>query len=490
MNANRKMSKAEMLRQPKKETKGGKRKQKMFLRKAIARKLKVPASSLKGKTFEELIDILDEKKIPLKEVVKGYDFEDDDEEQKEEPKKLLVSDADLVEMQSIRSNLLKLGLTKEQINKMSEKQKMEILQKVGAIITEAVPTEKFKEAMIPKKGKITETRGEIKKMKTKRPKEPRRTARIIQPAMNKELSDVIKAYEEAIADTDEDIFEPEEGKYDRDSEDDLDQAEVWQYPALGIAPNANLEVPNSSLNANMIRSVNSRRASRPDPLVPVRQRYEPARREVLEDNENMRDDRRPYVIPQQDILEQVRILEGPEGQMPHGEPHRLPNPVVVNDPRLAQNNMGSMEQNVMMNRNMMDRRELRRSMFGEGEEGKYDDAFGAMPEDDDFHELDQNEDIYNEEFEGMSNRERIDEMKKIMSYQQAGRWNGNMGVGRDYARSALVLGSAPTIDTTDRMRKEGLYPYKIPNRTYAGNAVNLIRNSNRSMLLKNGQLLP
>ena len=57
MNANRKMSKAEMLRQPKQQTKGGKRKQKMFLRKEIARKLKVPASSLKGKTFEELKDI-------------------------------------------------------------------------------------------------------------------------------------------------------------------------------------------------------------------------------------------------------------------------------------------------------------------------------------------------------------------------------------------------------------------------------------------------
>jgi len=240
----------------------------------------------------------------------------------------------------------------------------------------------------------------------------------------------------------------------------------------------------------MIVSANARSAFQPNPLVPVRQRFEPAPIEVLEDNENMRIDPRPNVIPQQDILEQVRILEGPEGQMPHGEPHRLPNPVVVNDPRLAQNNMGAMEQNVMINRNMLDRRELRRQMFGEGEEGKYDDAFGVMPENDDFDELDQNEDIYNEDFEGISNRERIDEMKKIMSYKQAGRWNGNMGVGRDYARSALVIGNAPTIDTTDRMRKEELYPYKIPNRTYAGNSVNLIRNSNRSMLLQTGQLLP
>ena len=81
-------------------------------------------------------------------------------------------------------------------------------------------------------------------------------------------------------------------------------------------------------------------------------------------------------------------------------------------------------------------------------------------------------------------------MKKIMSYQQAGKWNGNMGVGRDYARSAMIRGAEATIDTTDRMRKEALYPYKIPNRTYAGNSVNLIRNSNRSMLLQTGQLLP
>ena len=142
----------------------------------------------------------------------------------------------------------------------------------------------------------------------------------------------------------------------------------------------------------------------------------------------MRIDPRPNVIPQQDILEQVRILEGPEGQMPHGEPHRLPNPVVVNDPRLAQNNMGAMEQNVMMNRNMMDRREMRRAMFGEGEEGKYDDAFGAMPEDDDFDELDQNEDIYNEDFEGISNRERIDEILKV--------WTKCSRVGSGFSRQA------------------------------------------------------
>ena len=419
MNANRKMSKAEMLRQPKKQTKSGKRKQKMFLRIALARKLRVPASDLKGKTFEELADLLD--KEDLKDVLATLD----------------------------KANSL-LGDDKEEVKEQEEEDDF------------------FDEDEVNRKKEAVRVSSQVQGDESKYD---------FEDEFEDDLEEIMVGMSNLKVLSEED-------------EDDLDQAEVWQYPALGVAPNANLEVPNSSLNDNMIVSANARSAFQPNPLVPVRQRYQPARREVLEDNENMRIDPRPNVIPQQDILEQVRILEGPEGQMPHGEPHRLPNPVVVNDPRLAQNNMGAMEQNVMMNRNMMDRREMRRAMFGEGEEGKYDDAFGAMPEDDDFDELDQNEDIYNEDFEGISNRERIDEMKKIMSYKQAGRWNGNMGVGRDYARSAMIVGNAPTIDTTDRMRKEAMYPYKIPNRTYAGNSVNLIRNSNRSMLLQTGQLLP
>ena len=434
MNANRKMSKAEMLRQPEKESKGGKRKQKMFLRKEIARKLKVPSSSLKGKTFEE-----------LKDIYVNIDFGD------------------------LEGAKLLLDIQKD-IPRMSEEEKE--VSKVMSDMLDIV--EQAEEPPYQPDFEEEEQIGIAQQKKKIRKKV-------------EEASDLPEDVSNIIAGMSLGPRE-EESKYD--NEDDLDQAEVWQYPALGVAPNANLEVPNSSLNYNMIVSANARSAFQPNPLVPVRQQFEPARNEVLEDNENMRNDPNPEVIPEQDILEQVRILEGPEGQMPHGEPHRLPNPVVVNDPRLAQNNMGAMEQNVMMNRNMMDRREMRRQMFGEGEEGKYDDVFGAMPEDDDFPDLDQNEDIYNEDFEGISNRERIDEMKKIMSYQQAGRWNGNMGVGRDYARSAMIRGAEANITNVNDMRGKPLYPYKIPNRTYAGNSVNLIRNSNRSMLLQSGQLLP
>jgi hypothetical protein len=450
MNANRKMSKAEMLRQPKKQTKSGKRKQKMFLRIALARKLRVPASDLKGKTFEELADLLD--KEDLKDVLATLD----------------------------KANLL-LGDDEEEPKK----------------------------AMEPIKGKLSETTEELKKMMPRREEEDfsyedevnrkkeavRVSSQVQGGGYEYDFEDNLEEISGGMSNLTvlDDESEGKYGRYDTDDEEDednLDQAEVWQYPALGVAPNANLEVPNSSLNDNMIVSANARSAFQPNPLVPVRGQFEPIRREVLEDNENMRNDPNPEVIPPQDILEQVRILEGPEGMMPHGEPHRLPNPVVVNDPRLAQNNMGSMEQNVMMNRNMMDRREMRRQMFGEGDEGKYDDAFGAMPEDDDFDELDQNEDIYNEDFEGISNRERIDEMKKIMSYQQAGKWNGNMGVGRDYARSAMIRGAEANITNVNAMRGKPLYPYKIPDRTYAGNSVNMIRNSNRSMLLQTGMLLP
>lgn len=530
------MSKAEMLRQPKKETKGGKRKQRMFLRKALARKLKVPASSLKGKTFEELADLLD--KEDLKGVLATLDKANlllgDDEEEKEVEKDMsrglrkqrkqikkkveeatgLPSDiADIISLMAEDPDIrVKKGNAKKVLNEILEdvgaSEMLEIAIKEGDYTDEkGRPISRVSELTDKNISDILEDFPDLKDMidPTIRDRTPElKELQSLRESLRGKPSVIRERQEEEKYMTKEirEMFrdEEEEEKYEKDTmqavrmsqedEDNLDQAEVWQYPALGVSPNANLEVPNSSLNDNMIVSANARSAFQPNPLVPVRQRYEPVRREVLEDNENMRIDPRPDIIPRQDILEQVRILEGPEGQMPHGEPHRLPNPVVVNDPRLAQNNMGAMEQNVMMNRNMMDRREMRRAMFGEGEEGKYDDAFGAMPEDDDFDELDQNEDIYNEDFEGISNRERIDEMKKIMSYKQAGRWNGNMGVGRDYARSAMIIGNVPTIDITDRMRKEELYPYKIPNRTYAGNSVNLIRNSNRSMLLQSGQLLP
>jgi hypothetical protein len=312
MNANRKMSKAEMLRQPKKETKGGKRKQRMFLRKALARKLKVPASSLKGKTFEELADLLD--KEDLKDVLATLD----------KAKSLLGDDEEDYDDDEVDEDKLK--------------------RDVGGVMSGMLDIVEQAEEPPFQPDFEEEEKVNVAQQKKKIRKKV------------EEASDLPEDVANIIAGMSLGSRPKQEGKYD--DEDDLDQAEVWQYPALGVPRNANLEVPNSSLNDNMIVSANARSAFQPNPLVPVRQRYEPARREVLEDNENMRIDPRPDVIPRQDILEQVRILEGPEGQMPHGEPHRLPNPVVVNDPRLAQNNMGSMEQNVMMNRNMMDRREM------------------------------------------------------------------------------------------------------------------------------------
>jgi len=488
MNVNRKLSKSDKLLQPKKQTKSGVRNQKMFLRKAIAKKLRMKVSKkenpLKNKTYEELRDLYVlvnfgdlegaksllemQKDLPRMSAEERKKWDEEQSEEFNYEREL----QDIANLLKGDEEEKKEGYIFEDDDVLDEKSYREVERVMGDMLD---IVEQAEEPPFQPDFEEEEKVGIAQQKKKIRKKV-------------EEASDLPEDVSNIIAGMSLGPRPKQEGKYD--DEDDLDQAEVWQYPALGLAPNANLEVPNSNLNDNMIVSANARSAFQPNPLVPVRQQFEPARREVLEDNENMRNDPNPAVIPQQDILEQVRILEGPEGMMPHGEPHRLPNPVVVNDPRLAQNNMGSMEQNVMINRGMMDRREMRRQMFGEGEEEKYQDAFGAMPEDDDFDELDQNEDIYNEDFEGISNRERIDEMKKIMSYKQAGRWNGNMGVGRDYARSALIVGNAPTIDTTDRMRKEELYPYKIPNRTYAGNSVNLIRNSNRSMLLQTGQLLP
>jgi len=54
----------------------------------------------------------------------------------------------------------------------------------------------------------------------------------------------------------------------------------------------------------------------------------------------------------------------------------------------------------------------------------------------------------------------------------------------------MIRGAEANISNVNAMRGKPLYPYKIPDRTYAGNSVNMIRNSNRSMLLQTGMLLP
>ncbi len=497
MNANRKMSKAEMLRQPKKQTKGGKRKQKMFLRKAIAKKLKVPASSLKGKTFEELIDILDEKKIPLQEVVKeipevvkGYDFEDDEDDSK--PKRSLeeLQDeyASIVNFQSIRSELLKLGITKEQVDKMTEKQKMEVLQKVGAVIRVGEITGG---ALIPKRGELVETTGEIKRMKTKRPKEPRRTARIIQPAPAREISDVLDAYYQAIADdTDEEDFdfsltgdkskrlleeeEPVEQKYESEKMDDNDR-----------------------FSDNFFRGVNSYGSFIPNPIVPERRRYRDfsIRADIEEQNRNMRNDPDVLVEPPQNILEQNEILEGPDDVMPEAEVEPE-NPARVNyEMNVAANNMHSMAQNVF-DRNAQRVRLAQRRILGEEPD---DDEYGENLEVEMKEELEEKydpnllvrEDETREE-SFLNNRARLDKQIEELSLASQSRRNQTRGKQAHYQREAMSR-----LKATDKMNQMNIdalrqkeIQWKRPTRTYANNSVGLVRQSNRSMALLAHQLLP
>jgi len=416
---------------------------------------------------------------------------------------LLEAYVNVLDRQAVQSQLKKLGITQEDINNMSEKEKGELLQKIGVIILKGTPTENLKKAMIPQKGKIVETRGEIKRMKTERPPPLPKTLPEMEeqkqppplPKSSPFETDIVRAelQKRIRRDQREDELE---GKYDTDEDEDLGLMEVADLPAIGLPIDYDPPVPDSNLNDNFIRAVNSRSAFQQNPMAPVRPQFRDfsVREDIEEQNRNMRNDPDPLVNPPQPILEQVEILERNPEEMPHAQPHRYENPAVMNNPRLADSNYSSMAQNVMYDELTRGRRQLRRELLGD-EEGKYDDVFHELEDDDDDDEIDPNRDVYDDRSllpDDLSDRERVEQMKELLTYSNAGTYTGNYGVGRDFLRAAMVNNTyiRPDVNTADRLRKEGNLSYREPDRTYSNNAVNLVRQSNRSMAINVSQLLP
>jgi hypothetical protein len=254
---------------------------------------------------------------------------------------------------------------------------------------------------------------------------------------------------------------------------------------------------NDRFSDNFFRGVNSYGSFIPNAIVPERQRYRDfsIRADIEEQKRNMREDPDLLVEPPQNILEQNRILEGPDDVMPESEVEPQ-NPARVNyEMSVAANNMHSMEQNVL-DRNAQRVRIAQRRILGE-EVG--DDEFGEDLEIEMKEELEEKYDPNllvreNETREQsfLNNRERLDKQIEELSLASQSRRNQTRGKQAHYQREAMSrLKAQDKMNqmNIDALRKKEIQ-WKRPTRSFANNSVGLVRQSNRSMALLSHQLLP
>ena len=253
---------------------------------------------------------------------------------------------------------------------------------------------------------------------------------------------------------------------------------------------------NDRFSDNFIRGVNSYSSFIPNPLVPERQRNMSIRSEILEENRNMRNDPDVLVQPPQSILEQNRILEGPEDVMPESEVEPENQERLNYEMAVAPNNINSLQQNIQ-DRNFRNVRIAQRRILGE--EADDDDEFGENLEvemkEEQEEKYDPNllvRDDETREQSFLNNRERLDNQIEELSLASQSKRNPTRGKSAHYQREAMSRLKAQ--DKMNQMNLDALrkkeIKWKRPTRTFANNSVGLIRQSNRSMALLAHQLLP
>jgi hypothetical protein len=451
MNVVKKMSKDDKLRLPKKQTKGGVRKQKMFLRKAIARKLGVPASDLKGKTFEELVDLLD--KEDLKDVLATLNKAN-----------LLLGDEEVAGVLDEMLDIVDITESRppegfDEIDDLEDKynKRKEELRKLGYEVYYK-PDPEMKSLLRNKRKQEKEKQPELGGIAVAVEDELEKTQ-----LMETQLMETKKIFREGL-----------EEKYESRKMDDDDR-----------------------FSDNFFRGVNSYGSFIPNPIVPERRRFKDfsIRKDIEEQNRNMRNDPDMLVEPPQNILEQNRILEGPDDVMPEAEVEPQ-NPARVNyEMSVASNNMNSMEQNVL-DRNARNVRIAQRRILGEEDP---DDEFGENLEVEMKEELEEKYDpnllVREDETREQSflnNKARLDKQIEELSLASQSKRNQTRGKQAHYQREAMAR-----LKATDKMSQMNLdalrqkeIQWKRPTRTQAGNSVGLVRQSNRSMALRAHELLP
>ena len=196
----------------------------------------------------------------------------------------------------------------------------------------------------------------------------------------------------------------------------------------------------------------------------------------------MRVDPDPSTYPEESLLQQNAMLEGNPDVMPQVDPESSRGNLSY-----ATTNMASYEQNQLMADTRNTRRGVRRGqdpddegdVSDEEEEGKYNRDDDRLFDQDDEGEL--------------NNRERVELELEMESSRNLGRWSGdNRSRLNDFQRAARNKKDADSMRDSaflNSLRSKPI-PWERPSRTYQNNSVGLIRNSNRSMQLAVGQLIP
>ncbi len=240
-----------------------------------------------------------------------------------------------------------------------------------------------------------------------------------------------------------------------------------------------LQQPRDHLADPVLRRVNQNVAFLSNDIVPpaYEMNYQGIRREMRE----MRVDPDPRVEPRQPLLVQDEMLEGDANE--DREIERIANR------NIGENNMNNMDQNYFMREANAIRRRTGR-VIGDPD----DEEYGIEEKD----ELEFKDDMldrtpFDEDDEGLSNRELIKKQLDRLNYGKKGKWSGmDPKSSQDWRRitrerakeNELLTGSA-----VNYLRNKEI-PWKQPTRTFSNNYVNLIKNSNRSMTLAMGEFLP
>jgi len=263
----------------------------------------------------------------------------------------------------------------------------------------------------------------------------------------------------------------------------------------------NHDLIRNTFGDNLIRNVNAGLTGLEiNPSIPIRRGLgQPSVEDIIRNQVAI-----TRVIRDESKLQQVDMLEGPEGELPHGQAvvGNVDDEELVESQKLAGNNMYTDDQNLFLQRErankIMERRKepLDKELNNDSEsgrrgephhEGKYDLGNDIEPDQQgvDYGDI--------EPIEGRDNMNQIQQQHlENKNIRGKGTWTGNRGVGYDFQRQAIVDRESTHLrnsQSLNYLRGQSI-PYNMPTRNYATNQVGLVRNSNRSMILEVNALEP
>lgn len=498
------------------ETRQGKREQKLKLRKAIAKKLKLSSKKLKGLTTKQLYETyLTKMKNPDPRVVKLIEQGLGELKREKQPEledvvviksqreaiflpkgtKYKLPDSDKIYTQKYNEAQRKriIDRREEQRKRLTDRKEVKDVMEEMLDLIEASETKPEK---VEEESKISEKEKKEKKLELEDIFKPM-VEGLTGPPERVTEEEIMKRFPEEKVDVEED--EPttdEEYDFNIGRQEELDRTQLM--PAKEFKSESDRMDVNDRFSDNFYRGVNSYGAFMSNPIVPERRRYRDFSigADIREQNLTMRNDPDPLVEPPQNILEQNRILEGPDDRMPEAEVEPINMERVEYEESVAANNMHSIEQNIQDRHNRNVRIAQRRILGGEDVE---DDPFGEgveveqkyqMEEKDDPNLLVRDDEDREQSF--LNYQRRLESQLSELSMSGHSKRNETRGKQAHYEREGmrkLKAHEKMSQMNLDALRKKDI-KWQRPTRTQAGNNVGLIRQSNRSMALRTHLLLP